>query len=149
MKTITFTIISLLFSIAILSTGCAEDSDPVVGFGDLNGYWSRGDIVIYFEGDIGVFDEFISGNWYQAAEEGWVSINDSKFISVMHVSGNSYYAREMWTKKVDGEVVEVAFSENAGDLTVSEDGLTLHVSCPSPWDEGVFSNDTYHKINRE
>jgi len=145
MKPILYFISGILFSIVILSTGC-EKAATEVEPGNLNGYWSRGDIVIYFEGDIGVFDEVNSGNWYEAAQNGLISQYDSKFISVTRVSKNTFYARELWSKRIDGVVVEVAYGE-VGDLTLSEDGTTLNVITPNPWYENSFNNDTYQKVN--
>ncbi|MHB9295755.1 hypothetical protein PilKf_01503 [Pillotina sp. SPG140] len=73
-----FWIFAIVTALGFLTVGCSTDNYEM-----LNGVWDRGDIVVTFNDDVGVFTEIKShSGWQQVLNNGSISIGDRKFRNI-------------------------------------------------------------------
>ena len=86
-------VIALVAAIGFSMVSCdIDDGDGHL----LNGVWSRGDIVVTFNGSNGVFTEINSNsNWQPFLNNGTISIGDRKFRNITYENKLTWKGQEL------------------------------------------------------
>jgi len=117
-------IVAFVALIGLSMIACGDD-----GQGDLlNGVWDRGDIVVTFSGNTGVFTEIKSNSttWIPLLNNGTIKIGDRKFRNI------SYENNLKWTgQELTYDLSTFVTGWENTTLTVSANGQTLTVSTPT------------------
>lgn len=138
----TYVKLVFLLCFAYVMTGCffVDDEDetlplspPDTTFSSMDGYWDRGDIIIYVDGDEGYFFEINYGSWENALQNGFISFGSLKFRSLSKQKDGSYFGENLWVKSSGGEVIEVKWTINTS-FVVEDQGNTLLLHTRDPWD---------------
>ncbi len=133
-------LMTCLFLTTLTFTSCFTKNDPEPepdppSAWSLNGYWNRGDIVVYINGSEGAFYEINSGDWLRAMEQGFVTIGSLKFRYISRLKDDYYSGQELWNKHNGNTISEVTFSET-GEFNLRNNGNTLYVNTKDPWSSG-------------
>jgi hypothetical protein len=121
-------------AVAVL-TGCVDPGDLT----PLHDSWDRGDIVVTFSDDYGVFTEINSGAWRTILNNRNVKIGDKKFKNIIETGNYTWTAQELCQ---DGSGKSGYYSSR---ITMSADGQTIGTVV----NEGSCTgNSAYTRITR-
>ena len=136
--------------IFLLSIGCLRKSEPTpappVQISSLDGYWNRGDIVVYINGTVGTFYQINSGEWVKALNQGFITIGSLKFKNLTQLKDDTFYSgQELWFHSNNQIIDEVAWTIT-GEFNLRNEGNTLYVNTKDPWSD-YWGSFEYTRMN--
>lgn len=150
MKQISLINIVYLVFIILLLNGCIRknepEPDPPAPISSLDGYWNRGDIVVYINGTVGTFYQINSGEWVKALNQGFITIGSLKFKNLTQLKDDTFYAgQELWFHSNNQIIDEVAWTIT-GEFNLRNNGNTLYVNTKDPWSD-YWGSFEYTRMN--
>jgi hypothetical protein len=127
---------------ALVFVGCMKDEDD--DYGDLRslyGDWDRGDLVITFSKDYGVFSEINSGGWRTLQNNGKVRIGDKKFKDIKE-TGNLAWTSQELCKKTDNTDITRYYSTR---ITMDADLQTFRTTVV---ESGCDGSSVYTRVTQ-
>ena len=120
--------------------------DPPSSISSLDGYWNRGDIVIYIYGTEGTFYQVNSGEWEKALNQGFIVIGSLKFRYLTRLKDDTFFSgQELWFLSNNQIIEEVSWSQT-GEFNLRNEGNTLYVNTKDPWSD-KWNSAEYTRIN--
>jgi hypothetical protein len=118
----------IIVSVAIIGfsmVGCDLDNND---YEKLNGAWDRGDIVITFNNDVGIFTEVNAnnGNWLTTLNSGAIHIGSQKFKKITKSGDLKWTCQEL----INDPPTTTAWKDGT-TITMSSDGKTLNITNPN------------------
>ena len=139
MKHTTLVNFTCLLMIILILFGCIRknepEPDPPGQTTSLDGYWNRGDIVVYINGTVGTFYKVNSGDWLKALNQGFITIGSMKFKNLTRLKDDTFYSgQELWFYSNNQVITEVAWTIT-GEFNLRNNGNTLYVNTKDPWSD--------------
>jgi hypothetical protein len=118
-----FGIMAFIAVIEFSMAGCKMDNDEEM----LDGVWDRGDIVITFNNDVGVFTDIKSdsGDWLTSLNSGLIHIGDKKFRNITKTGDLKWSCQELINPNGGASYIEW---KDGTTIAISANGKTLSVT---------------------